>query len=180
MKMTIKRVRLAFPAIFTPQAFGEGEPAYSGKFIIPPNHPQLQDIRDNIKLVAKDKWNEKADGILKLLTEDKKVAFVEGPYRNKNGDVYDGFDGMFTLSSRSPKIRPSALNRDKSPVTEQDGVIYAGCYVDAAVEFYAQDNSYGRRINCSLRGVRFVEDGESFGGGSAAGADDFDDAEDFV
>lgn len=178
MKMTIKSVRLAFPAIFAPQAFGEGEPAYSAKFIIPPDHPQVKDMDDAIKAVAKEKWGEKGPGILEKLFEDKKVCFIHAPYRDKNGDAYDGFEGNFTLSTRSSKTRPSALNRDKTPVTESDGVIYGGCYVDAAVEFYAQDNSYGRRINCSIRGVRFVKDGDSFGGGTAAREDDFEDLED--
>ena len=182
MRMTITNVRLAFPAIFAPQAFGEGEPAYSAKFIVDPKDPQVQKIRDAIAAVAKEKWGEKASSILALLTEQKKVAWVEGPYRNSNGDAYDGFEGKFTLSTRSASTRPSALNRDKTPVTQNDGVIYPGCYVDAAVEFYAQDNKWGRRINCGIRGVRFVGPGDSFGGGSAAASDDFADLadEDFV
>jgi hypothetical protein len=41
-------------------------------------------------------------------------------------------------------------------------------------KIWAQDNKWGRRINCSLRGVMLTGEGESFGGGSApAGADEF-------
>jgi hypothetical protein len=37
-----------------------------------------------------------------------------------------------------------------------------------------QDNKWGRRINCSLRGVMLTGEGENFGGGSApASADEF-------
>jgi hypothetical protein len=53
---------------------------------------------------------------------------------------------------------------------------------------WAQDNKWGRRINCSLRGVMLTGEGENLGGGSsAASADEFaslakiaPDADDFL
>jgi hypothetical protein len=179
-------VRIAFPALFQPQSFGEGEPAYSAKFIVPKDHPQIADLRTAMQKVAKEKWNDKAPGVLKLLIEDKKVAFVERDYLNKSGEPYDGFAGTFYLSTRSPKTKPSVFDAANRPVSESDGVVYSGCYVDASVEFYAQDNKYGRRVNCNIRGVRFVGHGEAFGGGAPAQADEFGEpveaapAEDFV
>ena len=186
MKMLIKNVRMAFPAIFEPEAFGDGDPAYGAKFIIPQSHPQLKEIRNAVITAGADKWGEKAPGILALLKDDKKVAWVEGPYRNKNGDIYDGFEGMYHLSTRNggkAPIKPSVFDAQNRLLTQADGVVYSGCYVDASVEFYAQDNGYGRRINCSLRGVRKSGDGDSFGGGASASADEFGapaDLEDFV
>lgn len=175
MKLTIKNVRISFPAIFQPEAVGDGEPAYGAKFIVPPDHPQVAEIRKAIDAVAKAQWNDKAPSILTLLKNEKKVAWVEGPYRNKDGEAYEGFEGMFHLSSRSAKTRPTAFNNANQPITEADGLIYSGAYVDAAVEIYAQDNKWGRRINCGLRGVRFVNHGDSFGGGAPATANDFGD-----
>jgi hypothetical protein len=172
MKLTIKNVRMAFPAIFQPQAVGDGEPAYGAKFIVPADHPQLPEIRKAIEAVAKGQWNEKAPSVLKLLQADKKVAWVEAPYLDKNGEPYEGFQNAYHVSSRS-KIKPSAFDTQNRAVTEADGLIYSGAFVDAAIEFYAQDNKWGRRVNCSLRGVRFAGHGESFGGGVAASADDF-------
>lgn len=183
VQMILRNVRIAFPAIFEPQAVGDGDPAYGAKFILPPDHPQVEEIRKAIDTVAKGQWNDKAQSVLKLLTADKKVAFVEGPYLNKNGEAYDGFDGNFHVSSRSAKVKPSAWNNANRETTQADGLIYSGAYVDASVEFYAQDNKWGRRINCGLRGVRFVGHGESFGGGAPASADEFGapvDVEDFV
>lgn len=173
MRMTLKNVRLAFPAIFEPQAFGEAEPAYSAKFIIPPDHPQVADIRKAVETVAREKWQDKAPGILKLLKDDKKVAWVEGPYYNKKtGELHNGFDGMFHVSARSAQTKPSVFDAANNPVTDR-GMIYGGCFVDASIEFYAQDNKWGRRINCGLRGVRFAGHGDAFGGGAPATADDF-------
>jgi hypothetical protein len=186
MKMLVKNVRMAFPAIFEPEAFGDGDPAYGAKFIIPQEHPQLAEIRKAVAVAASEKWGEKAASVLALLKDDKKVAWVEGPYRNKNGDIYDGFEGMYHLSTRNggkAPVKPSVFDQQNRPLTQADGVVYSGCYVDASIEFYAQDNGYGRRINCSLRGVRKAGDGDSFGGGASASADEFGapaDIEDFV
>lgn len=182
--VSLQNVRLAFPAVFAPQAFGDGNPAYGAKLIVEPGSPNTAVIRKALAEAAKAQWGDKAETIVKQLMSDKKSAWTEGPYRNKDGDVYDGFEGNYFLSTRSEKLRPTALSRDKQPVTEADGVIYAGCYVDASVDIYMQDSpKWGRRINAVLRGVRFRKDGDAFGGSSAAGASDFadlDDDEDFV
>jgi hypothetical protein len=51
---------------------------------------------------------------------------------------------------------------------------FSGALVNASVEIWAQDNKWGRRINCSLRGVMLTGEGENFGGGSSpASADEF-------
>jgi hypothetical protein len=78
------------------------------------------------------------------------------------------------VSSRN-KTRPLVIDRDKSPLTAQDGRPYAGCFVHASIELWAQDNAYGKRINASLRGVQFFKDGDAFAGGGAASDDEFDD-----
>ena len=173
MRIMIKNVRLAFPAIFEPQAIGDGEPAYGAKLIVPPDHESVAEIRNAIVSVAKEKWKDKWEGVITVLKDDKRICWVEGPYKNKDGVVYDGFEGMFSLSTRSPTVRPTALGASGQPVSKEDGVIYPGCYVHASVEFWAQDNNWGRRINCNLRGVMFAGEGQSFGGATAAAADEF-------
>jgi hypothetical protein len=182
MKVVIEDVRLSFPDIFEAKSFGADEKAaYSAKFIIDPKSANVKKLEAAIAEVAKEKWGEKADGALDIINEDKKNAFVKGPYKNKKtGEVYDGFQGMYHLNSRTgaDKPGPKTFDRAKRPVTARDGVFYAGCYVDAVVDIYAQDHpKYGRRINCGLLGVRFVRDGEGFSGGGGASVDDFADLE---
>lgn len=175
-RITIKRVRLAFPAIFTMASVGDGEGAYSARFIIPTDHPSVADLDAAMSAAATEKWGDKGATILPKLIKDGRVAFAKEDYANKNGDVYDGFEGNFSLGARNggaTPLKPSAFDNSNNPTTAEDGLIYGGCYVDASVEIYAQDNQYGRRINCSLRGVRFVGHGDSFGGGTKASADDF-------
>ena len=47
--------------------------------------------------------------------------------------------------------------------------------MNASIELWAQDNSFGKRVNASLRGVQFLKDGDAFAGGGAASDDEFDD-----
>jgi hypothetical protein len=62
----------------------------------------------------------------------------------------------------------------KNPLVAADGKPYAGCYVNTTVEFWAQDNSYGKGIRCTLLGVQFLRDGDAFSAGSVATPDDFE------
>lgn len=171
MKIRIQNVRLAFPNLFEATTVaGEGKPAFSASFMIDPNDPQVKDINAAIEQVAKDKWGAKAEAQLKAMRAADKTALHDGNLKAQ----YAGFENMLYISARNA-VRPTTLNRDKSPVTEADGVIYAGCYVNAVLELWAQDNNYGKRINASLSGVQFNRDGDAFAGGQVASEDDFDD-----
>jgi hypothetical protein len=56
-----------------------------------------------------------------------------------------------------------------------DGTLYSGCYVVVHVNIWAQDNQFGKRINCGLLGVQFYKDGEAFSGGRISSVDEFDE-----
>ncbi|MNP47458.1 hypothetical protein D3C76_1415120 [compost metagenome] len=71
------------------------------------------------------------------------------------------------------------MDRDRTQLTAQEGKPYSGCYVNVIVDIWAQDNSYGKRINAQLQGIQFVRDGEAFsGGGTSADASDFEEIAD--
>lgn len=93
--------------------------------------------------------------------------------RDGDQEDWDGYEGMMYVSASNTK-RPKVIDRDKTPLTEEDGKPYSGCYVNGIVRVWAQDNEHGKRINASLEGVQYVKKGEAFG---AAGIDDdaFDD-----
>lgn len=183
-RILLKDVRLAFPNLFEPTTVnGEGKPRYSATFILPADHPQLEEIRQKIEAVAKDKWKDKAAAVLQSLYKTGKVALHDGEEKAQ----YDGFAGnLFVTASAPEHAAPIVIDRDRSPLTQRSGRPYAGCYVNASLEFWAQDNAYGKRINCTLRGVQFYKDGDSFSAGRPASADEFDvvedgaDAEDFA
>jgi len=178
MKIKLNKVRLSFPQLFEATTVnGEGKPAFSAAFLIDPKDPQVAAINAAIDAVAKEKWGAKAEANLKAMRAADKVCLHSGDLKSN----YDGFEGMLYISARNP-MRPLVIDVNKSPLTEQDGKPYAGCYVNASIELWAQDNNYGKRVNATLMGVQFYQDGESFTGGGAASVDDFDDltAEDLV
>ena len=174
----LKGVTLSFPAIAEPQAFGEGEPAYGAKFAIKPGSEQHKALEAAIAAEADEAWKDKAESVLKMLEEDGKVAFTKKVYRSKKtGEAYQGFEGMHYLSTRNAKTQPTVFDQYGKEVVGKGYIerqAHSGAVVNASVEVWAQDNKWGRRINCSLRGIMLTGEGENLGGGSApASADEF-------
>lgn len=170
MKIKLTNVRLSFPHLFEPTAFKPGDiPKYKATLLIEQGSPQAKVIDDAIKAVAQAKWGVKGDSVIKSIRGNpNKFCYQDG-----NTKEYDGYEGMMALTAGN-KVRPLVIDRDKSPLTSADGRPYAGCYVNATVEFFAYDNS-GNGISASLGGVQFCRDGDAFTGGAAATPDEFDD-----
>lgn len=169
--MRLTNVRLAFPVLFEAKTVnGEGKPAFSAAFLIDPADPQIEAINAEIERVASEKWGAKAAAMMKTLRATDKVALHDGDLKSN----YDGYAGNLYISARG-KVRPMVLDRDaKTELTEEDGRPYAGCYVNAIIDFWAQDNNYGKRINATLHKVQFFKDGNAFAGG-AMSDEEFED-----
>lgn len=166
--------RLSFEHIFRPSSTQGSEPAYSATILIPKNDPQIAEIRKAMSYVAEQKWKTRAQGVLKNLYAAEKTNLRDGDLKTELSKTYQGYEGMMYVTARN-KNQPSIFDKGCKPVQESSGLIYSGCYVNALIEFWAQDNANGKRINGSLLGVQFVKDGDRFGGGSGpAKADDFD------
>lgn len=176
MKIRLENVRLSFPYLFTAQEQEGGKKTFNASFILKAGDPQIKKIENAIADVAKAKWGAKADAVLKQLKASDKVALHDGDTKTQ----YDGYEGNMYISSSRPSTngRPLLIDRNKSPLTEEDGKLYSGCYVNAIIELWAQDNNFGKRINASLQGVQFDKDGDRFAGGSSADESDFDELAD--
>jgi len=177
-RIMLKGITLAFPALAEPQAFGEGEPAYGAKFPIKPNSEQQKAIEAAMLAEATEAWKDKAESVLAMLADDGKVAFAKKVYKSKKtGEAYQGFEGMHYLSARNAKTQPTVFNEYGDELKSKGDIeakAFSGALVNASVEIWAQDNKWGRRINCSLRGVMLTGEGENVGGGSSpASADEF-------
>lgn len=177
-RIMLKNITMAFPALAEPQAFGEGEPAYGAKFPVKINGEHQKLLEEAMLAEAKEQWKDKAESVLAMLVEDGKVAFVKKVYRSKKtGEPYQGFEGTHYLSARNAKTQPTVFNQYGEELTSKGDIerqAFSGARVNASVEVWAQDNKWGRRINCSLRGIMLTGEGENFGGGSApASADEF-------
>lgn len=171
MKIKISNVRLAFPQLFDAKTVnGEGKPAFSAALLLSRADAQVKAVHAAIDTVAKEKWGVKAPDILKQMKAGDKTALHDGDLKSS----FDGFAGNLYISARNP-LRPLVIGTDKAPLVASSGKPYAGCYVNASIELWAQDNQFGKRVNATLMGVQFLRDGESFTGGGVASEDDFDD-----
>ncbi|AQW29103.1 DUF2815 family protein [Ralstonia syzygii subsp. celebesensis] len=174
MKIKLEDVRLAFPALFEAKTVnGEGEPAFSASFLFPEDHPATKILKAAFETLGKEKWGARWPTVKKEIEAKDRTCLHDGDTKAD----YAGFPGNLFVSSRN-KTRPLVIDRDKSPLVQADGRPYAGCYVNASIELWCQDNNYGKRINASLRGVQFLRDGDAFTGGGSANEDEFDDIAD--
>lgn len=164
-KIHLNNVRLSFPSLFKRSVFDGKEGKFEATFLIDKNDVKLKKQLDTAIAEAL-----KASKVAKV-SSDKRCL--------KDGDEseYDGCEGVWTLKASNNK-RPTVIGKDKSPLAEEDEVLYAGCYVNAIVDFWIQNNSYGKRVNCNLLGVQYLKDGEPFGQGPVDVADDFEAIDD--
>jgi len=178
----LDNVRMAFPKIFKAEPVGKDTDKlyYSAAFPVEPGSKNHDKLEAAIEAAAKAKWPDKWEAILKTLRKKGDLSYHHEPLTNDEGEVYDGFQGMYYVnaSRAESKGRPMVVDRDATPLTESDGRPYAGCYVNARVEVWAQDNANGKRINVSLRGVQFYKEGDAFGGGEPLSEDEFTAIED--
>ena len=73
----LKRVRIAFPALFEAKSINDGDPRFGANFIIEPNSANAKAITAAMKDVADVKWAKKADSVLEELKKKGKVCYVE-------------------------------------------------------------------------------------------------------
>jgi len=157
--LTLENVRLSFPAIFQPKKFAptDTKSSYNATFILDKkvNAKAIATVKASIDSLIKEVFKGKNPGQQKLCLRD-------GSEKSET----DGYgEGVMFINARCEK-RPLVVNRDLTPLTEDDGIVYAGCYVYAKIEVWAQDNLYGRRINAKLRSIQFYKDGKKFGEGA--------------
>jgi len=171
MKIKMQNVRLSFPSLFNTATFGgEDTGKYEATFILDKaDHAKvIEQINKAMTELAKERLKGKLPPADKLCLKD--------------GDDLEReeFQGKMTIKA-STKKRPLVIDQEKTPLAEADGKPYAGCYVNAILSLWAQDNQFGRRINAQLDGVQFRADGEPFGDGGIsvdafdAFGEDFDD-----
>jgi hypothetical protein len=83
--------------------------------------------------------------------------------------------------SAGNKLKPLVCDNVAAPGTTTpkvlvatDGRVYSGCYVNATIELWPQDNKFGKRINASLMGVQFARDGQRLSGGGVSTVEDYE------
>jgi hypothetical protein len=161
MKIKMQNVRLSFPSLFQHSSFGgESTGKYDAQFI-------LDKVEHKALIAQINEAQQKVAAEAKVKVGADKMVLKDGDDSGR-----PELEGKMTIKA-STKKRPLVINKDKTPLTEDDNVVYAGCFVNVIITLWCQNNSYGRRINAQLDGVQFAKDGEPFGAGGID-ADEFD------
>ena len=185
MELYIANARVSFAnGLYKASAFEAGqEEKYGADFIITDTaqvyevKPDGTKVKTTLKAaelaVANDAWKGKGTTVLEDLEASKKAYRNGNKRKNKNGEVYEGYEGNWYITAKN-KTRPTLLDAQRQPVTEEDGTIYSGCYVNVRLSLYANTKPATKGVFAGLKGVQFAGHGDAFGGGGAARADEFD------
>lgn len=178
-KIVLRNVRLSYEHIFTPSSFDDGQdPKYSATLIIPKDHADLPALKRALNEAGAEKYptafngKEWPRGYTCALKDADVDAGLDGiPLAEKNPE----YAGCYVLKADSTR-RPVVLDRRKAAVTEEDGLIYSGCYINVSIAAAAYEfGKMTKGVKCYLNGVQFVKDGERFGSDAAADFDDLGD-----
>ena len=171
MKHTFQNARISFPNIFEPKASESGSLQFSAAFLFAPDHPGIAGLDAVIDQVGKAKWGDKWGAVKKELKAGDKLLTHNGDSKASLA----GYEGNLYFNAYNT-VRPTVVDRDRSPLVAADGKPYSGSYVNVIIDVWAQENKYGKRVNAQLQGIQFVRDGEAFsGGGTSADASDFEE-----
>ncbi len=194
-RVKLKNVRLSFADLFKPKTLkredgSESDPKFSSNFLIDKVKAKAGEIKAIYMGKEMPVMNAlkaaKIDAIAKKIGDEKAkdLKVRSNNYAVKDGDEenYDGYEGCWYVSSNNTK-KPLVKGKDKRNLTESDGVVYSGCYVNAIVTLWYQaagkkgENVVPHAVYGSLEAVQFLRDGESFGA-PGVDDDDFDDLTD--
>jgi hypothetical protein len=181
VRLTGTEVRVSYPRVFRAEAFrgsGRGPSQDSGAkkfscvFMIPKDSAEFEEyhnmILDTIDDALEDTFGKNVP----------KIKAEKWCYRDGDEEEKEEYHGHWILSSSSTK-RPKVVDVDgETPLAEEDGKPYGGCYCLGWVRIWIQDNEYGKRVNGELKAVQFIRDGEAFGGQTPIDDGEFKDRRD--
>lgn len=171
-KLQLPNVRLSFPSLFRKAVFEGEETKYEATFLI--HKDSQKDLMKKVAAYTNEFLRAKfGQDIPKGL---KKTFLSDGDEKEYEGYA-DHWALKATNNSRVPVFDSNA--NGKAPLTEDDNVIYAGCYVNALVGlWYSNHQKGGKQLLANLYGVQFLRDGEPFSGSRVASQDEFDEFDD--
>lgn len=146
------------------------KPVYTLHALMAKTHPQLTEVAEKIAAVATAEWGADAPAMLDAFKQQDKICLHKGDVTKVGKPEYAG---LFFVSA-SNKRPFTIVDVDGAPLFPKDGRPYSGCYGNAMIEIWAQNNNFGKRINATVTGVQFTRHAAAFGGGPPpARADEF-------
>ncbi|WP_211440112.1 DUF2815 family protein [Corynebacterium glutamicum] len=170
--------RLSYPDLFVPrQAFEDSDKkSYALTLLIPKSDTAtIARVQAAIQAAVQDGVERR---VLKNAidpAQTKNPPLRDGDSMNNNGEPRGPeFAGHWFIAAKSPESRkPFVVDQNVQPIINEAD-IYAGCYVNAAFQFYAYNHkSGGVGIAASFSGVQKAKDGEPLGGPAIEATDVF-------
>lgn len=152
----LKDVRLSYEHIFTPWSKTPDDPKnppkYSARFWLgkDTHEKEINALKKHVERLQQEYFKGKI--------KPADLFFRDGV--NEKGDETD--DQWIVAASENVKNPPQVIDRGRRPVKEESGLIYSGCYVNALISPWKQDNNHGKKINANLLAVQFFREGEAF------------------
>jgi len=174
-KILLQNVRLSFPSLFRKSLMkgetDESKAQYSATLILD-KKDHAKDIKRIERMVLK--CAEAKFGIGKV-PKKLKSALLDG-----DDEDAEELEGKFFIRAATKSVRPTVVDRYKNQITEEDDIIYAGCFVHATISFWSWDHpTGGKGVSANLRAVMFAKDGEPFGASAADADEEFEDLPDY-
>jgi hypothetical protein len=179
--LTFTRARLSFPKLIE-ATVNPMNPAGDKKFgcdlIISPHSEEMQRFMAAVNQAVTNKWREAAPAVVAIYKADrKKRCFGQGNEKinGKTMKVYDGYEDMAYITCSSNEDKPPIMIRANGSTVDNANTmeravharkLYGGCYVNAAVSIWLQDNQFGKAVRCNILAIQFAKDGEPFGEGA--------------
>ena len=170
-KVITNKVRASFVHVFEPASVNGSEPKYSCSFIIPKTDTEtigaIKAAIEQAKQEGVAKFGGKIPPNLKMPLRDGDIDRPDDP----------NYADSYFVNANS-KERPGVVDRRRIPITDPLE-LYSGCYVRAAINFYAFNTNGNKGVACGLQNLQKWCDGEPLNGRVRA-EDEFDalDAED--
>lgn len=153
----MKRVRVSFPHLWDFPQFSDGPGKAGCVLLFPAGHPDEAKIRAGIDAMTKTDF-----GGVRLPSQ--KICLTE-PGESGRPEYEDWLSMSATAKANKLPVVMAADGRSRVQTAAQCQ-IYAGCYVNAKVQLWAQKSAqWGKRINCELIAIQFAGDGEPLSSG---------------
>ena len=175
----IQHARLSFPHLTQAHQSGPNSAAkFSADLLLPVSDTQVSTLEQAGLAIAAEISPQNPQQVITLARQDRQLrSFGPGELKVKadTGQPYDGYVGHFFVSA-SNQIMPQMVRADGKPIDPANQMeaqavartMYGGCYVNAAIKPWPQNNTNGRAVRWELVAIQFAADGEAFGSGAPA------------
>lgn len=155
--------RMAFPYLTEKRQWANSKPAYQMTMLFPKETDiaggPVEPLRNAARSVATEAFGSDP-AVLSAL----RVPFLDG---DTKPDV-NGFPGHTVVRAKS-QHRPPLLGSDGQDLVDASG-IYGGCWCVGIIQFFAYDTNGNRGVSTTFSAVKFVRDGDRFGGSDPSAA----------